>query len=140
MFEQDYIMRLIKEMVRMFLKLLFNIDTNMPAADLITDKEVKSVLDELLEMTDHRQINEAENKLWDMADGADRRYLEIGLLFYLYLNEKDDDFLFSASFCREEIQNGLKELVSRYGLSDMAEIFFMREWKVKNKWERMDMK
>ncbi len=27
MFEQDYIMRLIKEMVRALLKLLFNIDT-----------------------------------------------------------------------------------------------------------------
>lgn len=123
MFEQDYIMHLIKEMVRMFLKLLFNIDTNMPAAELITDREVKSAFDELLEMADCGQINEAENKLWDMADGADRRYLEIGLLFYSYLNEKDDDFLSSASFCREEIQDGLKELVSRYGLSDMAELF-----------------
>lgn len=123
MFEQDYIMRLIKEIVRMFLKLLFNIDTDTPSAELITDKEVKSALDGLLEMADCGKINEAENKLWDMADGADRRYLEMGLLFYSYLNEKDDDFLSSASFSREEIQNGLKEFISEYGFSNMVEVF-----------------
>ena len=34
MYEQDYIMRLIKEMVRTLLKLLFNVDTDSPSAVL----------------------------------------------------------------------------------------------------------
>ena len=37
MFEQDYVMRLIKEMVRAILKLLFNIDTDSPSAELLED-------------------------------------------------------------------------------------------------------
>ena len=34
MFEQDYIMRLINEMVRAILKMIFNIDTESPSAEL----------------------------------------------------------------------------------------------------------
>jgi len=33
-FEQDYVMRLIKEMVRAILKLLFNINTETPTVEL----------------------------------------------------------------------------------------------------------
>ena len=43
MFEQDYIMRLIKEMVRTILKLLFNIDTESPTAELLEGKEEKEL-------------------------------------------------------------------------------------------------
>lgn len=50
MFEQDYIMRMIKEMVRAILKLLFNIDTDAPAAELLKGLEDAQTLDELLDM------------------------------------------------------------------------------------------
>lgn len=39
MFEQDYVMRLIKEMVRAILKLLFNIDTHSPSENLLKDTD-----------------------------------------------------------------------------------------------------
>ena len=65
MFEQDYIMRLIKEMVRTILKLLFNIDTESPTAELLEGKEEKETLENLLDMIDAGKINEAENSLYD---------------------------------------------------------------------------
>ena len=43
-FEQDYIIRLIKEMIRAILKLLFNIDTDNPIEDLLEDKESQDTL------------------------------------------------------------------------------------------------
>ena len=43
LFEQDYVMRLIKEMVRAILKLLFNIDTELPTAELLENKEENSM-------------------------------------------------------------------------------------------------
>ncbi len=39
MFEQDYIIRLIKEMMRAILKLLFHMDTDNPNKDLLEEKE-----------------------------------------------------------------------------------------------------
>ena len=38
-FEQDYIIRLIKEMIRAILKLLFHMDTDNPNKDLLEEKE-----------------------------------------------------------------------------------------------------
>ena len=67
MYEQDYIMRLIQEMVRVILKLLFNIDTESPSAELIEDAEEKQTLESLLDMVDDGRINEAENSLYDSA-------------------------------------------------------------------------
>ena len=65
MFEQDYVMRLIKEMVRAILKLLFNIDTDSPSAELLEDAKEQQTLDELLDMVDNGFINEAENKIYE---------------------------------------------------------------------------
>lgn len=41
MFEQDYIMRMIKDMIRALLKMLFDIDTDTPSADLIENRSAK---------------------------------------------------------------------------------------------------
>lgn len=125
MIEQDYIMRLIKEMIRAILKLLFNIDTENPTAELMDEKEDKDALERLYDLVDSGNINEAENQIYEMTSGGDMRSLEIALLFYSYLNEKDDDFLAEHDFSRGEIQSGIKDLNERYGLSGMVDVFLM---------------
>ena len=72
MFEQDYVMRLIKEMVRVILKLLFNIDSESPTVELIENKVQKETLENLLDMIDAGKINEAENRLHDLISDEDR--------------------------------------------------------------------
>ena len=123
MFEQDYIIRLIKEMIRAILKLLFHMDTDNPNKDLLEEKESQDTLEKLLDMVDNGDINEAENQIYDMTSDDNMVNLEVALLFYSYLNEKEDDFLQKNDFSRDEIKSGLKELISRYGLTGMAEIF-----------------
>ena len=56
MFEQDYIMRLIKEMVRALVKLLFGIDTQTPTAELLQDAEQKQTMEELYDLVDAGEI------------------------------------------------------------------------------------
>ena len=123
MFEQDYVMRLIKEMVRAVLKLLFNIDTESPTVELLEDKEEKETLENLLDMIDDGKINEAENSLYDLTSDTDMNSLEIALLFYSYLNDKTDDFLEENDFSREEIKLGLENVADRFGLSGIAKMF-----------------
>jgi len=123
MFQQDYIIRLIKEMIRAILKLLFNIDTDNPIEDLAENKESQSTLERLLDMVDNGNINEAENQIYDMTSDNSMVNLKVALLFYSYLNDKDDDFLQKHGFCRDEIQSGVTELASRYGLMGMIDIF-----------------
>ena len=123
MFEQDYVMRLIKEMVRAILKLLFNIDTDSPSAELLEDAKEQQTLDELLDMVDNGFINEAENKIYEITEEGKKTDLEMSLLFYSYLNDKSDEFLEAHNYGRDEIKAGLKDITVRYGVDGFAEMF-----------------
>ena len=86
MFEQDYIIRLIKEMIRAILKLLFNIDTDNPTEDLLEDKESQDTLEKLLDMVDNGNINEAENQIYDMTSDNNMANLEVAKMMNFYRN------------------------------------------------------
>ena len=126
MVEQDYIMRLIKELIRALLKVIFHTDLDMPSVEMLKDAQRRCALEELLNLMDNGEINEAENRLYDLTSGEedeDRHNLEAGLLFYYILSGKDDDFLEEHDFSREEIMTGIQDLADRYGLSGIAEAF-----------------
>lgn len=123
MFEQDYVMRLIRQMVRAILKMLFHIDTDSPTEELLKESEEKETLDTLLDLVDKGSINEAENSLSDLTSDGSMSGLKMALLFYSYLNDKTDDFLEKNDFSREEIKLGLKDVALRYGLENIAETF-----------------
>lgn len=123
MFEQDYVMRLIKELVRAILKLVYNIDTSSPMADILEDKEARQTLDDLLDLVDRGNINEAENYLYDVISDYNVASLEMALLFYSYLNDKTDDFLEHNDFSREEIKMGIEDIANWFGLSGISKIF-----------------
>ena len=123
MFEQDYIMRLIKEMIRTILKLLFNIDMETSTTELLKNEEERATLETLLNMVDDGDINEAENKIFEIVEAGKRESLELVLLFYSYLNDKSDEFLAENNFSRKEIQDDLKCILSKYGLDGVAETF-----------------
>ena len=123
MYEQDYIIRLIREMIRAVLKLIFRIDTESPTEEMLEDSEVKAALDGLLDMVDEGKINEAENVVYEITEDGGYKNLETALLFYSYLNEKPDEFLEKNNFGRDEVKEGLREIISRYGLGSVADTF-----------------
>lgn len=123
MYEQDYIIRLIREMIRAVLKLIFRIDAESLTEEMLEDSEVKAALDGLLDMVDEGKINEAENVVYEITEDGGYKNLETALLFYSYLNEKPDEFLEENNFSRDEVKEGLMEIISRYGLGSMADTF-----------------
>ena len=48
---------------------------------------------------------------------------EIGMLFFKYLNEKDDLFLEEANYSREEISEGIVDLSREYGFGEFLDMF-----------------
>lgn len=123
MFEQDYIMRLINEMVRALLKIIFNIDTASPLAEVLKDSEEEQTLNELINMVDARFINEAENRLYDITEARKMKDLKVALLFYSYLNNKSDEYLEEHDFSRDEVKSGLIYISKRYGVDGLADLF-----------------
>lgn len=90
---------------------------------LARDEKAQQVLNHLLNRIDEGEINEAENELFDMTCDGNRANLETALLFYTYLNEKEDDFLRAHDYSREEIRLGLEDLMGRYGISGLGDVF-----------------
>lgn len=123
MFEQDYIMRLIKELIRAILKLLFNLDTESRTEELLESGEEKEILEKLLDMVDAGNINDAENHIYDLICEKSDNSLKMALLFYSYLNDKTDYFLEENGFSREEVKLGMEELADRFELSGVAKVF-----------------
>ena len=123
MFEQDYIMRQIKEMVRALLKLLFNTDTEFPGAEILNIKEDRQTLENLLDMVDEGRIDEAENRLFELSESGDMEGLKLALLFYSHLNDKSDEFLEVHDFSREEIRSGIRDMAEKYGVGSFSDIF-----------------
>lgn len=128
MFEQDYIMRLIKEMVRMILKIIFNIDTASPTAELLSETQEREYLEKLLTLVDNGNINEAENKIYELTFNPNMENLKMALLFYSYVNGKTDDFLEENNFSRKEVEEGLKRIISKYGLENLTDFLLSKDY------------
>ena len=118
--EKDYIMRMIKEMVRvlfslMFGKKYFSVELEKENKYEVSGKNLKDFLD----MIDSGEINEAENILLDSIDYTDRNEVMAADLFYQYLSEKDSEFLKNNNYTKEEVMSGFKQLLMQSGYTDL---------------------
>lgn len=119
--EKDYVLRLIHEIVRALFKLLFSRDID-EEKDICLSSENEEIYNRLIHMIDNGEINSAENSLVYSLNLNDKQYFQLSLLFYEYLNSKEDSFLKEHDFSRDEILVGLKDIASIYGYSNLIQI------------------
>jgi len=125
MFEQDPIMRQIHDIIKAAAKMMhMNVDIKSEHLVQIEDLQVQQTTGELLKQLDDGDINEAENKLYEMLEHPTMDMLDAGIAFYAHLDELEDDFLLANDFSREEVEDGKAHLLAVYGLSGMGESFF----------------
>lgn len=123
MFEQDYIMKRIRMLVELVAKIVFN--KEMPEHDIVRDEkgnitETSFLCLTLRELADKGEIGKAEDLLFaKIEEEKDVKYLEAGIDFYSYINEKEDSFLELNDFSKEEIHEGVLDLYKIYGLEGL---------------------
>ena len=118
--EKDYIMRMIKEMVKILFSLIcgkkyVSVELEKENKYEVSGKNLKSFLD----MIDSGQINEAENILLDNIDYTNNDDVMAAALFYQYLSEKDSEFLINNNYTKEEVLSGFKQLLMQSGYTDL---------------------
>jgi len=121
--EKDYVMRMIKEMARVIFSLAFDktyVSVEMEKAN--NYRVSGKALNDLWEMIDAGQINEAENLLLEKIDYADKEEVMGAALFYLYLSEKEDSFLEAHQYSKEEVLFGFKQLFERSGYQEILSL------------------
>ncbi|MBS4534745.1 hypothetical protein GOQ29_03845 [Clostridium sp. D2Q-14] len=117
MFQQDYVMKMIEDIVRFLAKVIFNKDTiDYQVLDEENYTPTDYLYKELISLINKGKINEAENLLYEKLDCKDKKHMELALDFYQRLNNFEDDFLEKNNFSREEIEEGLKEVAKKFGI------------------------
>ena len=132
--EKDYIMRMIKEMVRVLFSLAFGKEYVSVELEKENKYEVSGKnLKIFLNMIDLGQINEAENILLDSIDYTNKNEVMAVALFYQYLSEKDNQFLENNNYTKEEVLSGFKQLLMKSGYSDLLYSIYFSKFIASNK-------
>lgn len=123
MFEQDYLMRQIKEMIAVIMKVVFGAE--LKSADEVIAFQQQSGDDNtiLYRMIDSGNIREAEAMLYESMNAKTAANLLKGYAFYQYLCQKDDDFLEAHHYDRNMIANGVHRLAALFGAGHFADLF-----------------
>ncbi|MEY8517058.1 DUF6483 family protein [Lachnospiraceae bacterium 29-84] len=122
--EKDYIMRIIKEAVRVFYSVLFGKQYTSVELPEENKYEVSGkTLEGFKDMVDKGLINEAENMLLEHMDVAQKEEVFAAVLFYEYVSEKDEEFLKAHNYSREEALDGINMLAEKKGYGQISEIF-----------------
>ncbi len=122
--ENDYIMRMIKELCRVLFSLLLG--KKFVSVELEEENKYEVAgqsLSTFVEMADRGNINEAENLLLDGIDYGNRDEVLAAAYFYQHVGEMDDKFLQEHQYSREEVLDGLKQLAEDAGYGSMADYF-----------------
>ncbi len=117
--EKDYMMRMIKEMIRALLGVFTG--THFQNVELPPENKCTVAgnnIHDFTDMIDQGKINEAENLLLEGIDYNDRQQVEEAVYFYKYLSEKEERFLKENDYSMEEVVDGLRTLIkcSGYGV------------------------
>ena len=106
--EKDYILRLIYEIIRTLLHVLFQIDIARQNGPAFEDEQRMEWFRQLTAMIDEGEINEAENELLEGINANSMKDYELALWFYAYLNETANAFLETHKFSRIEVLEGIR--------------------------------
>jgi len=114
--EKDYVMRMIKEMVKVLFSLLLGkkyVQVELPEENKY---EISgSSLAELKAMVDAGEINEAENIVMGDLDFSNKDEVAAAVYFYKYVSEKSREFLERNDYSMEEVLEGLKWIADKSG-------------------------
>ena len=121
-YENDIIMRQVRDMTRMLAKILFGKNTatyEYKEEDRHTATD--SLYARLIALVDAGKINEAENRLYEELERDEEGTFEVALGFYDYLNELPEEFLEEHDYSKEEVKEGAQSLADRKGLGLLGE-------------------
>jgi hypothetical protein len=118
MFQEDWMMRQIRYSIQFIARLLFNKDViSYEVRDIYHQTETDMLYARLTGMIDEGRVNEAENLLFEALDASDTNHLILALDFYSRLNDMSDEELEACAFSRDEIESGLSDIKTQFGIS-----------------------
>ena len=121
MYHEGWLMQQIKGITISLARIFFNTDETVYEIqnhEQLTQTDMLYL--KLQELLLEKRVNEAEDLLFSSLDPQDANYMRLAVDFYSNLNNMSDDELEACDFSREEIEEGLQDLMSRFGVTPPA--------------------
>ena len=116
MLTQDWMMRQIETMTLAIAKLMFQKDTAEYENHGETLTAADSLHASLNALLREGRIAEGEDLLFSSLDEDEPAFLEVAVDFYFRLNLLSDQELEEGNFSRQEIEEGLRDVMEQYGV------------------------
>lgn len=125
MFEQDYIMRQIKEITAVMAKVLFN--AKVEDSFVMLQEAEKQQAFNLVEMTKNGKLKDAVEEVDRLTNNNTKENLMIGLSFYNYLNDIPEYIFTENEYNSARLRKDFRKFVNKFGLSQMTDLYFGEE-------------
>ena len=122
MFEQDYIMRQIKEITAVIAKVMFGAKVDQSFYMLQEVERQKAYT--LIEKLRNGEIKEAVDEMDRLTDNNTKENLMIGLEFYTQLSNMDDDFFTANGYTTVMARKDFRRFTKKFGVEDMTDLYF----------------
>ena len=111
-YENDWMMRQIKVLVRSIAQYIFHRETvDYEVEDESNPTLTDSLHRDLIALLEKGKVCEAEDSLFDQFQPGNIDHLRVALDFYQRVNLLTDDELEARNFSRDEIYDGLKDIM-----------------------------
>lgn len=101
-------------------KAVFGKDTiEYEAADPEQMSDTDEVFSKVSLLLEQGEVCGAEDLIFENADPSDTEYLRMAMAFYQNVNRMTDSELEKADFSRAEIEEGIRDLMKLYGITEV---------------------
>lgn len=120
MVKQDYLMRMLNDLLTGMSKMIFHKDL-FDGEDPQFQTDIKEEYKNLTAMADAGKIEEAFEKLNHILNGNNKENFRMALYFFEYINRLDEDTLERCGVEREDIQDAILDAADKFGYRSLAE-------------------
>ena len=125
MFEQDYIMRQIKEITALIAKVMFGVN----------DRKSFYMLQEVERQKAHALITQVKNgepkeavmELDKLTDNNTKENLMIGLEFYAQFSDLDEEYFINSGYSFGQVRDDFERFAKKFGMEQMTELYFGKD-------------
>ena len=122
MFEQDYILRQIREISKLLANLTLKAEVNSIAAEL--PQETREKIDNLINKVKNGKAQEAVDELDRISDDNTKENLLLGLEFYSRLSDMDEIIFQSAAYSLIRANKDFERFAEKFGMQQMTNLYF----------------
>lgn len=125
MFEQDWILRQIKEITKVVAHIVFGAEVHSSA--LMLQQQEKEKADDLIDKLKLGRIQEAVDAVYVLSENNTKENLLIGLEFYAQLSDMEEEFLIENGYSLVKAKNDFMSFAERFGMEQMTQLYFGKD-------------